>query len=181
MALTLLGPLEGGNSCMLKALLQGRFMKHPLHPILIHLPIGFWSASLAFDIIFLIGKNPAFAIASFYSMGLGIFGALLAAAAGLAEYVDVPTDTRPRRYATLHMGLNLTVTFLYIVNLFSRASPTFTASPTITWTQFFLTLVSILILGISGYIGGMLVYQYGIGFRPEPRGKQKEAKIRRIA
>ena len=36
---------------LFKALLQGKWLGHPLHPALVHLPTGLFPAALLFDVI----------------------------------------------------------------------------------------------------------------------------------
>lgn len=158
-------------------------MKHPLHPMLVHLPIGLWLASLIFDIVYMNTQVSNFALASYYCIAAGIIGALLAAPAGFAELLSIPDSTRPRRIALLHMTLNLVVVGLYVVNFFARRNLGDGGAPMVVPTALFLlSLASTVMLGISGYLGGMLVYQYGIGFRPEERDvHEKKPDLKRVA
>src|SRR5438270_12803447 len=56
---------------------------HPLHPILITLPIGFFVATFLFDLVYWQSQNAAFATGAQWLLGGGIIGAALAAVAGL--------------------------------------------------------------------------------------------------
>jgi uncharacterized membrane protein len=165
---------------MFKSILQGRFMNHPLHPMLVHLPIGLWVVSFIFDICFLSTANGAFAQASWYCMLIGLIGAGLAAVAGLADYVDIPRNSLPRRVATSHMVINLIVTGLFLINLIIRHKATGAVPTLVTRGQFFLSLFTILLFSVAGYLGGLLVYNYGIGFKPQLRDKSRD-DIRRAA
>jgi len=70
---------------MLKAFLQGKPFGHPLHPALVHFPIGLFILSLMLDLTsYLLDASNSVVRASFYAMAFGIVGALLAAFAGLA-------------------------------------------------------------------------------------------------
>ena len=53
------------------------FHKHPIHPILVSIPIGLWVFSLICDVVYHFGSHNTFwkGIA-FYSIGAGIIGAL---------------------------------------------------------------------------------------------------------
>jgi uncharacterized membrane protein len=161
---------------MLKDLLQGRFMNHPLHPILVHLPIGMWVGSVIFDITYIAKHQPTLAGASFFCILIGIAGALLAAPTGLAEYLGIPSNTVPKRLATSHMVLNLATVGLFSINLISRFTMNHGVPTAVTGGQFILSLISIVILGVSGYLGGLLVFEYGIGFRPSERESTDTSK-----
>jgi len=36
---------------MIEQFLQGKWLKHPLHPALVHLLVSMWVSSLAFDLV----------------------------------------------------------------------------------------------------------------------------------
>ena len=148
-------------------------MKHPLHPLLVHLPVGLWVGSIVSDIVFMANGNPNYAIVSYYCIAIGIFGAVLAAIPGLAEYFAIPNDTQSKRIATTHMSLNIFITLLYVLNFFSRRSLESGAPSLVTGGEFILSIFSIILLGISGYLGGLLVYNYGVGFKPQLRDREK--------
>lgn len=165
---------------MVKEFLQGRFMNHPLHPLLVHLPMGLWVASFVFDIVFMANGNSLIASTSFYCMLFGLMGAALAVGPGLADYFEIPKDTAPKRLVTLHLTFNVIVTVLFVINLFSRYGLEGEAPSIVTRGQFILSLFSILLLGVSGYLGGLLVYDHGVGFKPHLR-EQKKSDLRRVA
>jgi uncharacterized membrane protein len=133
------------------------------------------------DLIYFITKNARFAQSSFDCMAFGLGSALLAIPTGLAEYQDIPLNTLPRRTATLHFSLNLFIFLLYGINLISRGIvPTGSPDPVISPTQLILSIISIILLGVSGYLGGKLVYSYGIGYQNHAR-ESKSANQRRVA
>jgi uncharacterized membrane protein len=151
---------------MLKDLLQGRFMNHPLHPLLVHLPIGLWVGSVIFDIAFMANHNATVAGASFFCILIGLVGAIIALPAGLADYFGIPSNSVPKRLATAHMLMNLAIIGVYTINLISRYKMLDAVPTAVTGGQLFLSMLSIVLLGVSGYLGGLLVFEYGIGFRP---------------
>src|SRR4051794_39328641 len=65
---------------------------HPLHPVLVTVPIGAWVASLVFDIASRVNSKgaPSLVDASYWLIGIGILGALLAAVFGLLDLLAVP-------------------------------------------------------------------------------------------
>jgi uncharacterized membrane protein len=161
---------------MLKDLLQGRFMNHPLHPLLVHLPIGLWVGSVIFDIAFMANHQPTVAGASFFCILVGVIAAIIAAPAGLADYFTVPSNTVPKRLATVHMLLNFAIIGIYSINLFTRYRMLSGVPTEVTGGQLFLSLLSIVLLGVSGYLGGLLVFEYGIGFRSSERDDTSKHK-----
>ena len=93
--------------------------RHPIHPMLVPIPIGLWIFSLVADLVHLGGNtNPAWTTVALYCMGGGIVGALLAAVPGLVDLLSLPEG--PRGTALKHMGINLTVVALYVINFWIR-------------------------------------------------------------
>ena len=98
--------------------------KHPIHPMLVAIPIGLWLFSLACDLIHLLGAtSPNWLIVSRYTIVGGIIGALIAAVPGFIDMLALPWGLK--RIALMHMSINLTVVALYVVNawLRSRGAP----------------------------------------------------------
>lgn len=157
---------------MLKQLLQGKPFGHPLHPILVHLPIGLFLLSFVFDVAGMIfgGGMDAFLRPAFYTMVLGILGALLAAVPGLVDYSDIRRDHPARPIATRHMLLNFAAVAIYIGNAAVRCSHW--NQPRLGVLPFVLSLLGVAILSYSGYLGGVMVYDDGIAVgRHRRRGK----------
>lgn len=166
---------------MVKEFLQGRFMKHPLHPMLVHIPVGLWVIGFISDIVFFASGNSNFSLFSYYCILFGLIGAALAIPSGLAEYVSIPKETHPKRIATTHMLLNVVVSILFLINFLSRNGMEEGAPSLVTRGQFILNIFSIILLSISGYLGGLLVYDHGIGFKTHLRGRERGEDIRRVA
>src|SRR6266581_1789568 len=146
---------------MLKDFLEGKPLRHPLHPMLVHFPIGLFVLSLLLDLASRAFANtPSLVRDSFYAMLLGVITALIAAVPGLVDYTDIRSDHPAKRTATAHMILNLIVVALYGINLGIRSS--MLADPKIPLLPFILSLVGVALLSASGYLGGRLVYDEGI-------------------
>jgi len=164
----------------LKHVLQGRFMRHPLHPLFVHFPVALWVVSVIFDGTFLIQPNPFFARASYYCIAIGLVGAVLSTITGLAEYVEVPRRSQLKKLATTHMILNILATLMFLANFLGRRSQLPAIGYQVTWIQFLLSVGAVFMMGVSGYIGGLMVYDFGMGFKPQNRDQKREP-LRRIA
>ena len=135
---------------------------HPFHPILVTVPIGAWVASLVFDIASQFSSNPGFLTeGSRWLIGIGVIGALAAAVLGFLDLLAIPKGTKAFRTGLTHMGLNLTVTVAYAVNFLWRSSVDGNGDAVATG-PLMLSVVSLLALGASGYLGGKLAYHYGV-------------------
>ena len=132
---------------------------HPIHPMLIVFPIAFWIGSLICDGIYHLGnQDPFWKDVAFYTMVGGLIGALLAAVPGLIDYRSIPVG-RLKTIATTHLALNLLVAGIYVFNLGLR----YNGSPAGSLFPVALSVVAILILSTSGWLGGALVYEHGVG------------------
>ena len=146
---------------MLKDFLEGKPLRHPVHPMLVHFPIGLFILSLLLDLASLAFPSvPNLVRDSFYAMLVGIITALFAAVPGFVDYTDIRSDHSAKRTATAHMILNLLVVALYGINLGVRSS--MLADSKIPLLPLVLSLVGVALLSASGYLGGRLVYDEGI-------------------
>lgn len=136
--------------------------RHPIHPMLVPIPIGLWIFSLVCDLFYLGGStNPAWNTVAFYCMGGGIVGALLAAVPGLIDLLSLPPG--PRSTAIKHMAINLTVVVLYVINFWMRLQ-----SPASPGNLVWLSLIALGLLVISGWLGGKMVYEHGVAVDTGP-------------
>jgi nitrite reductase/ring-hydroxylating ferredoxin subunit/uncharacterized membrane protein len=147
---------------MLKAFLQGKPFRHPLHPALVHFPIGLFTLSLVLDIVSYLGDGSNTIVrASFYAMTFGLAGALLAASAGFADWSDIRLNHPAKKTANIHMTLNLTAIALFGVNLLLRiAQLDLSTTP---FVPMLLSFAGVTIILVSGYLGGTMVYDNGVG------------------
>lgn len=129
---------------------------HPIHPMLIPLPIGLWVFSFVCDICARFAADPAtWQVVALYTMIGGIVGALAAAIFGLIDLLSLPHGPI-RSTAVTHMLINLTVVVLFAINAWLRTGDR--ATP----TGFWLSLIAILLLVVSGWLGGKMVYTQGV-------------------
>jgi uncharacterized membrane protein len=135
---------------------------HPIHPILVTVPIGAWVCALVFDISSHVVDKPGFLTqGAEWLIAIGVLGAVAAAMVGLLDLLAIPRGTTAFRTGLVHMGLNLTVAGAYVVNFFWRHG-TYTHGRSVPGGQLTLAAVSLAVLGVSGYLGGKLAYRYGV-------------------
>jgi uncharacterized membrane protein len=132
--------------------------KHPIHPMLIPFPIALWIFSLVCDVIYAMGWGSAvWNDMAFYTMAGGVLGALAAAIPGYVDYRSL-TDPAVQKIGQWHMLINLSIVLLYVINLWLRMGNTPGAALPII-----LSVLAVAMLGISGWLGGELVYVHGVG------------------
>jgi uncharacterized membrane protein len=138
---------------------------HPIHPMLVPLPIGLWIFSLVCDLVYVFwSADPTWKTVAFYTMAGGIVGALLAAVPGLIDLLSLPA--RPKKTALIHMSLNLVIVALFVVNLWLRVqTPAGEQAPAMD-LPVWLSLLAVGLLAVSGWIGGHMVYVQQIAVSP---------------
>jgi len=148
--------------------------RHPIHPMLVGFPIALWVFSFICDLVATRSANPAFwSDMAFYTMGAGVIGGLLAALPGFIDYLGL-RDYSARRLATSHMVLNLIVVVLYVFNLGLRMN-----SPIDGRSRgFVISAIALVLLGVSGWLGGHLVYVRGVGVHERETEIEKEERKR---
>ena len=145
--------------------------KHPIHPMLIPLPIGLWILSFICDLIYVIGwGGTGWKDVAIYTMAGGIIGALLAAVPGLIDLFSLAG--KRLRIGVTHMIINLVIVGIYTVSLWLRTKGT----PDVT-LPVVLSAIGIILLLIPGWLGGELVYVHGVAVEPQHEQKGRTNKI----
>jgi len=136
---------------------------HPVHPILVTVPIGAWVASLVFDVASRVDSDgaPALVEGAFWLIGLGVVGALAAALFGLLDLLAIPRPSRAMRYGLVHMVLNLVVVAMFVGGFWWRQGTYDEVTETPTG-PLVLSIAALAFLAVSGWIGGMLAYRFGV-------------------
>ena len=139
------------------------FKGHPLHPIIVPLPIGLWIFSIVSDLIFKFGYGgPVWNDVAFYTLAGGIVGALIAALPGLIDLLSLE-NPKTKSIAVWHMVINLLAVVLYCVNLWLRIH----RAPGDN-LPIILSVIGIVLIIISGWLGGELVYVRGVAVQQPP-------------
>ena len=140
----------------LKLFLNGAWVGHPLHPMLTDIPIGAWTLTILLDLIGLLLGFPQLGLASSITAGVGVAGALAAAAAGLADWMDI--DPPEKAIGAFHASVNLSATILFLISFLMRWGRHWQLG----WATFVVALAEYLLVAIGGYLGGALVFYKGV-------------------
>jgi uncharacterized membrane protein len=139
------------------------FKGHPFHPMIVPLPIGLWIFSIISDLIFKFGYGGAvWDDVAFYTLAGGIVGALIAALPGFVDLTGL-TNPKTKTIAIWHMIINLAAVGLYCVNFWLRMH----RAPGDN-LPIILSGVGIVLIVISGWLGGELVYVRGVAVKQPP-------------
>lgn len=135
---------------------------HPIHPMLVPIPIGAYFLALMADLMHFSGRDPFWYRFAFFCIGVGILTGLLAAVFGAIEYFGVRMSAAGGRVATWHAVLNVTATALYAVSWWLRRHDAALGNDRFS-LAFGLAVLSFLILGAAGWLGGNLAYHHKVG------------------
>jgi uncharacterized membrane protein len=130
--------------------------KHPIHPMLVGLPIGLWVFALVCDVMHAATGNTVWQTVAIYCIGGGIVGAVVAALPGLIDYFSID-EAAMKRIANFHLVLNLGAVVIFAMNLWLRFR-----LPAESYVPLGMSLVGVLAIGIGGWLGGEMVYVKGM-------------------
>lgn len=143
----------------------------PIHPAVVHLPIGLTISSVVADSAAMIGNWQSLASAGAWMMLGAALGAAVAAPAG---YYDMKRDAlteRTHQLVHLHQRLGWTIVGgLWVLVVWRWFGAGVQASPSagyliVAW------LLLVLVL-FQGWFGGEMVYGHGAGVAPTGQGQQ---------
>lgn len=149
----------------MKDTLEGKPLRSPLHPALVHLPIALFPISVLLDIASRIfaddGTSGGLVRAAFYCLVAGLVTGLLAGVVGMVDYTDIRDDHPAKKTATLHMVLNLVALGIFGAGAGLRFGAL--DATRVEMLPLLMSLAGLTVLSYSGYLGGHLVYSDGIG------------------
>lgn len=139
---------------------------HPIHPVLIHFPVAALLGLVATDLAFIFSSDEFWARASLWLAGVGALGGWISGMAGL---VDLTFVARIRRLiaAWCHAILAVMLLSLATLNWLLRFENGMTQ--VFPW-GIYLSLLTALMITLTGLLGGQLVYEYAIGVDTEETG-----------
>jgi uncharacterized membrane protein len=141
-----------------------RIFGHPVHPMLVHFPIVFWTVAVVAYVASAAGvTEPVDDIAKFAN-GAGLIMAMLAMLVGLIEIRTIDNRSEAMRVATWHMMVMATVWVCFLLASLLSISGGADGSPA-RLAVVACAVAGFLLMGIGGWLGGRLVYEFGIAVK----------------
>ncbi len=128
--------------------LHGRWLGHPVHPLMVQLPLGSWMSASVLDFV------PGQQRAARTLVGVGLVAALPAAAAGWTDWAEL--RRRQMRVGLVHAASNAVGVALYGVSFAARARGRFARGR--MWGLAGLAAVS-----VGGAVGGHMAFRQASG------------------
>jgi uncharacterized membrane protein len=138
---------------------RAKLLGHPIHQMLIVLPLGLLTGAIAFDVVRLVTGNAAWSEIAYWLIAAGVIGGLLAAPFGTLDWTRIPDGTRARRVGALHGVGNVLVLLLFGASwLLRRDDPR-----TPAFLALALSFAGGALSAVTGWLGGELVDRMGVG------------------
>jgi nitrite reductase/ring-hydroxylating ferredoxin subunit len=128
--------------------LHGRWLGHPVHPLMVQVPIGAWMSSAVLDWT-PGGRRPAALL-----LAAGLAGAVPAAVAGLVDWAEL--EKEQARVGLVHATLNSAGVACYSASLLARLTGHRMRGRA-------LALAGLCAVGAAGAVGGHLAYRQTAG------------------
>lgn len=138
---------------------RATFLGHPIHQMVIVLPLGLLATAATFDVAASASRNRRLLRASHSMASAGLVTAVGSAIPGTIDFFDIPWNTRAKKIGLLHGIGNLIVTGLFAASWAKRRrNPSrFSRSATA------LAVGGAALALVTGWLGGELVDRLGIG------------------
>ncbi|HEY0947150.1 MAG TPA: DUF2231 domain-containing protein [Opitutaceae bacterium] len=152
-------------------ILQGKWLGHPLHPALVHLPIGLWTAAAVLDVAaWFAPAADVLARLGFAAVALGLLTAVLAVPTGVADWAPVKKEKPAWKLGLYHMLLNLLAMIVWAANAGLRLG-TLEPGAAVTLPILLTSLTGALLVFASGYLGCRMVFEHGVSIARQSKKK----------
>ena len=137
--------------------------------MLVHFPIVFWSCAVAADVVGMFSYAELAAGVAFGALALGGISGLLAAIAGVFDFFDLPKDSPARDSAITHLMAMFSAWLIFLVALALRGYPPTTP---VSIASLIASATGFIAMAYGAWVGGKLVYEFGVGTTPGTKGSK---------
>jgi nitrite reductase/ring-hydroxylating ferredoxin subunit/uncharacterized membrane protein len=154
---------------LLQDFLNGSWLGHSLHAVLVDVVIGAATAALLLDLLRTFFGVEGLEVAATWIVGLTSLAAVGSILSGLTDYKDTAPNSGERDITGLHGLTNIVATGFFVVSFVQRLGDDHDPA-------FWLLLFGYLIVSVGGYIGGHVVFKYGYMVNHNAFSRGKRAK-----
>ena len=134
-----------------------------VHPLIVHFPIALLLTALVLDLLAVARKRPAWHRIALWNLALGTLGAAAAVATGLQAEDVAKHSFEIWQIIELHKRLGITTLILGMMVAGWRLAHRDQLTPRARFLTLAATVIMASTLSIGGYLGGRLVYEFGVG------------------
>lgn len=157
---------------------KASILGHPVHPMIIPFPFALWTFSLVADVIYIWFDRSNWGVVAFYTLAGGLLGGIVAAIPGVIDWLAIK-DKEVARIASWHARLNIVAILIFAVDFYLRWNNRGQIPNDRISLPFILSLLGVILISISGWLGGDLSYKHGVGVAPQHDTPEDEtAKVR---
>jgi uncharacterized membrane protein len=153
---------------------KASIMGHPVHPMLIPFPLGLWVFSFIADVVYLMVGGDLWIVLAKGTLAGGIIGGVLAAVPGLIDWLALKSR-EVKRIANWHARLNIIALLVFAASLYLRTKYGRTMVNGSQTIPVLLSGLGVVLISISGWLGGSLSYDHGVGVKPQHDSPEEEA------
>ncbi len=147
---------------------------HPIHPMLISIPVAFYTATLVSFIVYAAHESMAVFRFGVVCNIIGAAGALLAAVPGFIDWAfAIPSGTRAKRDGLLHLTINVVALVLFIINAALQGDRWNDVAPGAA-TAIVLSAIGVGLTVAAGALGWILVQTHHVGVQLTPDQERLE-------
>jgi uncharacterized membrane protein len=144
--------------------------------MLIPFPIALWVFSLVADVIYLWRGNPVWRDwIAFYTLLGGIIGGVLAAVPGFIDWLSLK-DREVVKIANWHARLNVIALLIFVAGFYLRTRSGAGLVGGSYTIPFALSVVGVILITISGWLGGEMVFRHGVAVDGAGAGADERAR-----
>src|SRR5690349_11332486 len=99
-----------------------KFLGHPIHPMLITVPLGLFITTMIVDTIYLFTNNSVLPIVAYFNIAIAVVAGLAAALFGFLDWLAIPANTRAKFIGGWHGIGNVVVVLLFALSWWVRNS-----------------------------------------------------------
>lgn len=153
---------KGGTVTSLRQAMSLVKMGAPMHPIFVHFTIALTTASLVFDALGLFFVKASLTAAGGWTLLGAVLMTLVTLSTGLTSATRAPVEEgEARSFLRAHMALGFIFSGLLVAVTFWRVS-LWQSGRKVSWLYLAALAGVSLVMTAQGYLGGELVYRYGV-------------------
>lgn len=142
-----------------REILHGNWLHEPLHAVITDVPVGSWTATVAFDAVAALTGSKTLDAAADAALVLGLLGAVGASVTGMNDWAEVKKPNA-RKIGLVHAAINIAGAGIFVGSLVARRKGARSTGRSLAMLAYLLT-------SVSAHLGGNMIYEHKVGVRED--------------